>query len=386
MAPTAAPTMAPTAAPTMAPTAAPTMAPTAAPTMAPTAAPTTAPTSAPSPESSGIYTPCPSGTYWEVGATACRGPSYVGECYNPATAKYQNGCAPGFTCINNKCSTIPPATFSPSVCYIKCTESDEYCENGTNTCRGPSYAGECFNVATGRYQNGCGLGYRCANNMCHLNSPKMQIFTLVSSLLTVKILSLTAQTVDNSTSMINSLCDQPCENFDEYCEPSTGVCRGPNYDGECFNPATSTFQDGCDPGFECIDNKCDYVQDFGTDSYAEASCGVQCSVFGEYCDNTLNECRAPSGGECYNAVTSTFQDGCDEGFECMDNMCQVITSVSSNTVCYHICSVGTYCENGTDECRGPNYDGECFNSATGFFQNGCDPGFICTSNNNCEYA
>ncbi|ETP16342.1 hypothetical protein F441_09040, partial [Phytophthora nicotianae CJ01A1] len=47
-----------------------------------------------------------------------------------------------------------------------CTESDEYCENGTNFCRGPNYAGECFNPATGRYQNGCGAGYECANNMC----------------------------------------------------------------------------------------------------------------------------------------------------------------------------------------------------------------------------
>eukprot|EP00644_Phytophthora_capsici_P009049 jgi/Phyca11/541322/estExt2_Genewise1Plus.C_PHYCAscaffold_60541 len=113
-----------------------------------------------------MYSPCPTGTYWEVGATACRGPTYAGECFNPATAKYQNGCAPGFTCINNKCSTIPPATFSPSVCYVKCTESDEYCENGTNYCRGPNYAGECFNPATGHFQNGCGAGFKCANNMC----------------------------------------------------------------------------------------------------------------------------------------------------------------------------------------------------------------------------
>ncbi|KAG7375786.1 hypothetical protein PHYPSEUDO_015256 [Phytophthora pseudosyringae] len=138
-----------------------------------TAAPTTAaPTRAPSPtstvvtSSAGIYSQCPSGTYWEIGATACRGPSYAGECYNPSTAKYQNGCAAGFTCSNNKCSTIPPATFSPTVCYLRCSSSVEYCENGTNVCRGPNYAGECFNAATGHFQNGCGAGYECANNMC----------------------------------------------------------------------------------------------------------------------------------------------------------------------------------------------------------------------------
>ncbi|KAE8897565.1 hypothetical protein PF005_g27894 [Phytophthora fragariae] len=149
----------------------PTVTPTTAPTDAPTSAPTSAPATTPAPtavgaSSYGMYTGCPNGTYWEIDASACRGPSYYGECYNPATAKYQNGCAPGFTCINNKCSTIPPATFSPSVCYLKCTESDEYCENGTNFCRGPKYAGECFNPATGRFRNGCGAGFECANNLC----------------------------------------------------------------------------------------------------------------------------------------------------------------------------------------------------------------------------
>jgi hypothetical protein len=160
---TAAPTATPTPT-TAAPTATPTPT-TAAPTATPT--PTTAaPTAMTSTSSTGIYRQCPSGTYWQVGATACRGPSYAGECYNPATAKYQNGCAAGFTCINNKCSTIPPATFSPSVCYLKCTESDEYCENGTNACRGPSFVGECFNPSTGYFQDGCGAGYECANNLC----------------------------------------------------------------------------------------------------------------------------------------------------------------------------------------------------------------------------
>lgn len=144
--------------------------PTSVPTIVPSTVPPSVSPAAPSPsvgsDLANIYTPCPTGTYWELGAAACRGPQYAGECYNPATAMYQNGCALGFQCINNKCSTVPPTTFPPSVCYQKCTESDEYCENGTNFCRGIQYAGECFNPATGFFQNGCDGGYKCANNMC----------------------------------------------------------------------------------------------------------------------------------------------------------------------------------------------------------------------------
>ncbi|KAL4106469.1 hypothetical protein PRIC1_004520 [Phytophthora ramorum] len=139
---------------------------TSTPTVTPTPTSTPTTTSYTVSTSEGIYTSCPSGTYWEIGASACRGPSYAGECYNPATALYQDGCASGFTCINHKCSTTPPATFSPAVCYVRCDQSDEYCENGATTCRGPEYAGECFNPATGLYQNGCGAGYVCANNLC----------------------------------------------------------------------------------------------------------------------------------------------------------------------------------------------------------------------------
>ncbi|OWY91326.1 Carbohydrate-binding protein [Phytophthora megakarya] len=209
----------------------------------------------------------------------------------------------------------------------------------------------------------------------------MKFSALLSAILTTEVLLIAAQDYSSST---DNLCNQPCEDLDEYCEAATGVCRGPNYDGECFNPATAAFQDGCDPGFECIDNKCAYVQ--GTETDSQTGCGSPCDVFGEYCDINLNECRAPSDGECYNAVTSTFQDGCEENFECIDNMCQVITPGSTNSACYLVCSTGTYCESGTNECRGPNYDGECFNPVTGFYQNGCDPGFTCTSNNNCENA
>ncbi|KAG6612334.1 Carbohydrate-binding protein [Phytophthora cinnamomi] len=214
----------------------------------------------------------------------------------------------------------------------------------------------------------------------------MKLFTLVSAIITINACKVATQTLDNSTSMANN-CDQPCDTFDEYCEISTGMCRGPNYVGECFNPATGAFQDGCDSGFECIDNKCDYQETETTASNSASGCtgGTQCSVFGQYCDSTVSECRAPNDGECYNAVSAVFQDGCAEGYECLDGMCQVIATATDNSVCYLVCSSGEYCENGTDECRAPNYDGECFNPATGYYQNGCDPGFSC-SNNQCSYA
>ncbi|KAK1942991.1 hypothetical protein P3T76_005628 [Phytophthora citrophthora] len=206
----------------------------------------------------------------------------------------------------------------------------------------------------------------------------MRYTSTILTFLAAKFLSVSSQLEGNSASEGNS-CSQPCEVFEEYCDVLTGECRGPSFDGECYNVATGEFQDGCDPGFECIENKCDYIQDIEPESNSESGC-TQCEVFGEYCDVTLHECRAPIDGECYNVVTSTFQNGCDDGYECIDSMCQILTSSSSNTVCYLICSAGTYCENGTEECRGPNYDGECFDPATGYYQNGCDPGLSCTNN------
>ncbi|GMF50061.1 unnamed protein product [Phytophthora fragariaefolia] len=214
----------------------------------------------------------------------------------------------------------------------------------------------------------------------------MKLAILASAIITINFRKVATQTLNNVTSSTYP-CDQPCEDFNEYCEISTGVCRGPNYDGECFNPAIGAYQDGCDPGFECIDNKCDYEEMMTGNSNSEGGCtgATLCSVFGEYCDSTLGECRAPIDGECFNTALVVFQDGCAEGYECLDNQCQVITTTTDNSVCYQICPIGEYCENGTAECRAPNYDGECFNPATGYYQNGCDPGFAC-SNNQCSYA
>ncbi|EGZ18710.1 hypothetical protein PHYSODRAFT_301260 [Phytophthora sojae] len=218
----------------------------------------------------------------------------------------------------------------------------------------------------------------------------MKVSILLSAILVTKLYLVAAQTVNNSTSTPSS-CYETCEDFDQYCEVSTGVCRGPRYDGECFNPATGAFQDGCDPGFACVDNKCDFLEEIAeateADSSSASGCSedAQCSVFGEYCDSDLNECRAPIDGECYDAASGVFTDGCAEGYECLDGLCQVHTTTTDDSVCYLTCSAGEYCENGANECRSPGYDGECFNPATGHYQNGCDPGFTC-SNNQCSYA
>ncbi|RLN90614.1 hypothetical protein BBJ28_00004177 [Nothophytophthora sp. Chile5] len=358
------------------------------------------PTPSPSPV---VYSMCPLGQYWALGAAACRGPSYPGECFNPATAMFQNGCAPGFSCQNNKCNTIPPATFPSNVCYVKCATSDQYCENGTTKCRGPNFQGECFNPATGFFQSSCDSGFSCANNLCcflipefapsHAPPPptalKMKLTALLSAIAVTKLgllQSVSAQTFDgNSTDSSTGDCYLPCEGFGEYCEISTGECRGPNYASECFNPATGAFQDGCDPGFDCVDSKCDFVDTVAPDS-GTSVCAQQCAVFGEYCDAIIDECRGPNyDGECFNPVLGYFQNGCQPGYTCQRNQCELMAAEPSTSVCYLQCETGEYCENGTDMCRGPNYDGECFNPATGAFQDSCDPGFICVDNE-CTYA
>ncbi|OWY96051.1 hypothetical protein PHMEG_00033780 [Phytophthora megakarya] len=48
------------------------------------------------------YQACPSGQYCPRGETACRAPS-GGQCFNPATSLFINGCDPGFKCDNGKC-------------------------------------------------------------------------------------------------------------------------------------------------------------------------------------------------------------------------------------------------------------------------------------------
>ncbi|KAE8964568.1 hypothetical protein PF010_g12881 [Phytophthora fragariae] len=101
----------------------------------------------------------------------------------------------------------------------------------------------------------------------------------------------------------------------------------------------------------------------------------------EYCDSSMGECRAASNAtECYNATIALFQDGCDPGYDCIDDLCRVSADPVDGRTCHIICSAGRFCENDTTECREPAYDGECFNLATGLFQDGCDEGFYCSYN------
>ncbi|GMF21656.1 unnamed protein product [Phytophthora lilii] len=112
-----------------------------------------------------------------------------------------------------------------------------------------------------------------------------------------------------------------------------------------------------------------------------SSCPSACSASREYCDSSMGECRPASNDtECYNATISLFQDGCDTGYECIDDLCRVSAEPVDGRTCHLICSAGKFCENDTTECRGPDYDGECFNLATGLFQDGCDDGYYCSFN------
>ncbi|KAG6943541.1 hypothetical protein JG688_00017558 [Phytophthora aleatoria] len=152
----------------------------------------------------------------------------------------------------------------------------------------------------------------------------------------------------------------------QYCpnEEYPHKCRGPKK-GECFNPATGAFQSGCSAGFKCSNGKCV----FGCDGTRE------------YCDSSIGECRAATNAtECYNASIALFQDGCDQGYECIDDLCRVSAEPVDSRTCHIICSAGKFCENGSTQCRGPSYDGECFNLATGFFEDGCEDGYYCSFN------
>ncbi|OWZ00866.1 hypothetical protein PHMEG_00027853 [Phytophthora megakarya] len=49
---------------------------------------------------------------------------------------------------------------------IKCSPG-EFCTGSNVKCRAPDYSkGECFNVATGAFQTGCSLGFKCKNGKC----------------------------------------------------------------------------------------------------------------------------------------------------------------------------------------------------------------------------
>ncbi|DAZ94387.1 TPA: hypothetical protein N0F65_003251 [Lagenidium giganteum] len=59
---------------------------------------------------------------------------------------------------------------------------------------------------------------------------------------------------------------------------------------------------------------------------------------------------------------------------------------TSKAVCYLGCPRGQWCARGTQVCRAPDVRAnECFNLATGQFQIGCSPGFVCRGGK-CDYV
>uniref|UniRef100_M4BPZ6 Cysteine-rich protein n=1 Tax=Hyaloperonospora arabidopsidis (strain Emoy2) TaxID=559515 RepID=M4BPZ6_HYAAE len=123
----------------------------------------------------------------------------------------------------------------------------------------------------------------------------------------------------------------------------------------------STFQDHSDSTVDCLTKGCNKAR--------------------EYCVGTVHACQAAaSETECYNATAMKFQEGCDAGFKCIDDLCRVDADPVDHRECHIICSAGKFCEDGTTTCRGPRYKGECFDLETGSFQKGCGEGYFCSFN------
>ncbi|KAL7689848.1 hypothetical protein Plhal304r1_c014g0052551 [Plasmopara halstedii] len=101
----------------------------------------------------------------------------------------------------------------------------------------------------------------------------------------------------------------------------------------------------------------------------------------EYCDGIIGECRsARNDTDCYNATIARFQDGCDDGYECLDDLCRVSAAPVDGRTCRLICAAGSFCENNSNKCRNPKNKRECFNLATGFYVDGCEDGYYCSFN------
>ncbi|EGZ18708.1 hypothetical protein PHYSODRAFT_332452 [Phytophthora sojae] len=115
-------------------------------------------------------------------------------------------------------------------------------------------------------------------------------------------------------------CGLPCSEPREYCDSSIGECRAAAADStECYNATTSLFQDGCDPGFKCLNSLCRSA--FESEAADGRTCSIICAA-GKFCENGTTECRGPADdSQCFNMSTGFFQDGCADGFYCSFNKC-----------------------------------------------------------------
>ncbi|CAH0484861.1 unnamed protein product [Peronospora farinosa] len=106
-----------------------------------------------------------------------------------------------------------------NTCYLQC-DSGKYCPNGASSCQAPP-AGQCFNPAQGVFQTKCDAGFKCDNGKCVAELP---------------------------------ICYLKCDSG-KYCPRGASSCQAPPT-GQCFNPAQSVFQNGCDAGFKCDNGNC----------------------------------------------------------------------------------------------------------------------------------
>lgn len=154
---------------------------------------------------------CPWGQYYD--GNSCRGANRANaECWNPATSKFQTGCAKGFICVNSKCDYVDNGR-NIAPCYNQCG-AGQFCEKTTNFCRPAKYTNECFNYAIGYFQEGCDAGFECRNSKCE---------------------------------------------YKQGGAATTAPATGGVTQGKCLNPATGQMIDKCTPGFVCRNGKCDYA-------------------------------------------------------------------------------------------------------------------------------
>ncbi|TMW61483.1 hypothetical protein Poli38472_012674 [Pythium oligandrum] len=225
-------------------------------------------------------------------------------------------------------------------------------------------------------------------------------FAAIGALALMAVAAVEANTVHihiRTHKAADDICYKQCA-AGSFCARGDNTCRtssDPKVKGKCFNYATARWIDKCDPGFKCVNSKCEYAKKHASEKGADDICYKQCDK-GSYCARGDNTCRTSSDpkvkGKCFNYATARWIDKCDPGFKCVNSKCEYAKKHASekgaDDICYKQCDKGSYCARGDNTCRtssDPKVKGKCFNYATARWIDKCDPGFKCV-NSKCEYA
>ncbi|ETL99560.1 hypothetical protein L917_03607 [Phytophthora nicotianae] len=159
---------------------------------------------------------------------------------------------------------------------------------------------------------------------------------------------LRVHTVEQSPN--GAICYLDCPTG-QYCPRGENKCRAPT-GNQCFNPATSLFREGCDPGFKC--------------------------------DKGNNMKFSTVFTAAFVATACLFQSTTAEDQAAVHLRVHTVEQNANGAICYQACASGQYCPRGETACRAPT-GSQCFNPATSLFIDACDPGFKC-DNGKCVYA